>query len=479
MASNYSRRRSVGQPKLRLVCTLLVMTPATLRAESGTLDEARKHFDRGVQMYGSGELNQALAEFELAQQLQPHFAVLFNLGQVHAAMGHSVEAVDAYRRYVEQGDGRITSARRAQVETAILLHERRIGTLELHGDIEQVDIEVDGHAASHDAHSLRLTVGRHVVVARRQGYEPLVETIDVPAGGSTSVEVNLLARLTAPDSVAPAWVRVQCPVPDVHIQVDGVTRGKTPLRDPLMVDAGRRTVRFARKGYVSPDQILEVSPGSASEMSCDITPVVPLRYADSGVLIVKPSELGAKMRVDGVPFTGQRLPMGQHRVQIDDWRFLPWENEISISERRPTEVVATLIPTHEYREYYTASANRDRTLAYALGAAGIAAEATAIGLLIYNSNRFDRWQSERAQLAADAGAGGAAQDFAGRLSQINRDEASILRFDDAAFAVAFLGGALLVTATSLFIWGKDPDRFKSRHHTIGTRRLTDKWTVQW
>ena len=49
-------------------------TPAT--------EQARAHFQRGVDYYTEGDLAAALVEFERAYALQPAYRLLYNLGQV-------------------------------------------------------------------------------------------------------------------------------------------------------------------------------------------------------------------------------------------------------------------------------------------------------------------------------------------------------------------------------------------------------------
>jgi hypothetical protein len=477
MGGSRLRRLALRRAGWTIMGAALSLNPGELCAEPGALTEAREHFDRGVQLYGGGELDQALLEFELAHQLQPHFAVLYNLGQTHAALGHPVEAVDAYRRYLAEGNNHIDSARRAQVEATILFHEKRIGALELRSGDEGIECQLDGCSVSCNLHAWPLSVGRHLVVAKREGFETQLTAVEISPRGTTSVELALQAKRQAPPTL-PAWLRIECPVPDVTVRVDGVERGRTPLGDPLPVDSGPRTVQFTRAGYLATEQDLQAASGRTSDVSCNSKPNPTLHESESGILDIATSQAHALVWVDGAQFSGQRLPLGQHGVEIRRWGFLPWTKHISITTQRPTRVFATLIPTPEYLEQYTINARRDRTIAYVTGATGVAAGAAAVGLFIYSTHRFNRWQSDRAQLAADVQTG-AAQDFGSRLAQLNNDEAKILWADDASFVLACLGGAMLATATSLLIWGKDPDKFKSLRTNVGTKRPTGSWVVRW
>ena len=61
----------------------------------------------------------ALREFNEAYAISPQFAVLYNIGQAHIALGHTAEAIEALTRYLRDGGDRIAPERRAQVERQI------------------------------------------------------------------------------------------------------------------------------------------------------------------------------------------------------------------------------------------------------------------------------------------------------------------------------------------------------------------------
>ena len=73
-----ARKRWVAHCSVALVPLLWVGQAAAADDRKGS---ARAHFERGIQLADSGALDLAVREFKRAYQLEPHYAVLFNLGQ--------------------------------------------------------------------------------------------------------------------------------------------------------------------------------------------------------------------------------------------------------------------------------------------------------------------------------------------------------------------------------------------------------------
>ncbi|MFV3038108.1 tetratricopeptide repeat protein, partial [Klebsiella pneumoniae] len=60
-------------------------------------EEALKHYNRGVDLHGSGFLNQAIAEYKLAIESDPNFEEAYsNLGGVYAAQKSYNKAIEMF-----------------------------------------------------------------------------------------------------------------------------------------------------------------------------------------------------------------------------------------------------------------------------------------------------------------------------------------------------------------------------------------------
>src|SRR6478609_3372438 len=80
------------------------------------IEEATKHFKRGVELFKESDFGGALAEFRRAQLLAPNFHVLYNLGQTCFELQNYPEALRAFEAYLSEGGTKVSKDRRALVE---------------------------------------------------------------------------------------------------------------------------------------------------------------------------------------------------------------------------------------------------------------------------------------------------------------------------------------------------------------------------
>ena len=86
----------------------------TARADNPS--EARQHYQKGKQLFDSGDYRGAMSEFATADRLAPSPLLEFNIALCHERLGEKPEAVRRYRLYLD----RVPNAQnRAQVEQKI------------------------------------------------------------------------------------------------------------------------------------------------------------------------------------------------------------------------------------------------------------------------------------------------------------------------------------------------------------------------
>lgn len=89
---------------IRLVAAALGLAAASAApalAEPTPREAARARFDRGQTLYNLGKLDEAIAEFEGAYELDTDPAYLFNLAQAYRLRGNRPRALFFYRRYLD------------------------------------------------------------------------------------------------------------------------------------------------------------------------------------------------------------------------------------------------------------------------------------------------------------------------------------------------------------------------------------------
>ena len=98
-----------------LLALLLVLGSSRSSRADDPRDTAFGYYERGLALVQQRDYQGALREFTVAYEVSPHFAVLYNIGQCQALLGHLPEAVEALSRYL--GDGRylVPAERRRQV----------------------------------------------------------------------------------------------------------------------------------------------------------------------------------------------------------------------------------------------------------------------------------------------------------------------------------------------------------------------------
>jgi tetratricopeptide (TPR) repeat protein len=127
-----------------LLLVALAPTPALAQDQSDDevpdsemVERARSHFNAGIQYYGDSRFEEAAQEFSEAYRLTGHPDVLYNLAQSHDRLEHYEEAIESYRRYLDEADA--DSSERQRVERRVreletLLAARAAGEDETEGN---------------------------------------------------------------------------------------------------------------------------------------------------------------------------------------------------------------------------------------------------------------------------------------------------------------------------------------------------------
>jgi tetratricopeptide (TPR) repeat protein len=89
--------------------------------------EARRHFRTGTELYAKGKMQEALVEFEKANELKPDPALLFDLGMTHRSLGHDEVALKFFHQYL---DAAPYAPNREEVESRIKVIEEELARRE-------------------------------------------------------------------------------------------------------------------------------------------------------------------------------------------------------------------------------------------------------------------------------------------------------------------------------------------------------------
>jgi tetratricopeptide (TPR) repeat protein len=413
--------------------------------------EARAHFEQALALFGEGKVNEAIHEFEEAYRLSPRFEVLYNLGQAYGAAARPVEAAKTLELYLKQGGTQIDAARRAQVEATLRVYRGLTGALVVRAAPAGAALSVDGRPIESNS-KLYLVTGRHALVATLDGYRTASRAIEVSAGATTEVSLELEAN----EHQSLGWLELRCAVPDVTVRIDGVVRGKTPLMGPLPLTSGTHRIALARPDYASHEADIRIHEGGGTPCYCNVRPLSHLGPERSARLVATINEADARLSVDGVPYHGDPIPFGRHTVSVSKLGFETWRGEwlADASARAPLRI--SLQPTEDYRLSYSRLARERRTWAYLAGGTGVAMAGLATGLFVWNAHSMSAWRTDRDSLYRDLVSGGPSSAELERAADIQQRAANLQRVDDAATAIAVAGGALIAVSLTLWLTGAEP-----------------------
>lgn len=147
--------------------------PTSDESPSPEAQRAHQHFSLGVKLHADGDFGPALAQFQRAYAIKPHFRVLYNIAQCHFELRDYVEARTALRRYLAEGGAAgLDAERRARFEADLADMGRRIAEVDIESNVRGAVVYIDG---------------------RKIGTTPLSQPIEVNEG-QRSVSIESSAR---------------------------------------------------------------------------------------------------------------------------------------------------------------------------------------------------------------------------------------------------------------------------------------------
>jgi hypothetical protein len=428
--------------------------PASSDANRGK-DKASAHFERGVALAREGKLEAAVLEFEGAYRAHPHYSVLFNLGQARAAMGQSVEAVDAFRRYLDEGGTAIDRARRAHVLELVAFHEKRIGSLELVVEPDGAEIWIDGRllGTSPVSRPVKLAEGTHSVSIRKDGFGPVAGSVRVEAGSTAKLALRV-ERVGAPQ--AGGLLVVRCGVPDVEVSIGGSVAGTTSSTTSFRAPIGATSIRLSRSGYVADARTVDISSARPSELDCRLKPD---EKGPRGSLHVRSNPADAVVWVDGERFRSEALPIGRHAVRVERSGYHPFSAFVRIEAAKTAQLAAELRPTQEQQAAWQRDRSNRTAWAIATTIGGVVLAGTAAATFVWNNQRYDRWLVDRRALDGELVQQPATAAMLDENSALNQRALGIQRADVAALGLGVVAAVTLGISGALWVGvarGTDP-----------------------
>jgi len=184
----------------------LLATPAVWAADVPITDEARGHFQSGVNLLkdpDGARYEDAYREFKAAYTAAASYKILGNLGLCALKLERDGEAIDAYEEYLKHAPD-LDPCELSQVKTDLSTLKSGVVRVTLNINVpgalvtdsrtntrgEKV-VNLYGPSELQGPLKIGVRAGHHLLVVRQAGYQDVTLEFDAPAGGTITKDVTL------------------------------------------------------------------------------------------------------------------------------------------------------------------------------------------------------------------------------------------------------------------------------------------------
>jgi len=158
---------------------------------AGNKVDAQSLMQSGVKLLEAKDYLGALAVFKTAYERFPSTKILLNIGTTLKYLDRDADAANAYQRYIDAND--VDPKRRAELQKLVDKIDKTVGRYELTPTPSDATTTIDDEDWLHLVHGKvwRVAPGRHSITVKAEGYEPKTKSVEVKAGESIALEIQL------------------------------------------------------------------------------------------------------------------------------------------------------------------------------------------------------------------------------------------------------------------------------------------------
>jgi hypothetical protein len=167
--------------------------PAPAPAVTGDKTDAKALMASGLKLYAAKDYLGALAVFKEAYDRFPSSKILLNVGTTLKALGRDAEAANTYQRFLDAADA--DTSKKPVVEKELGELDARLAVIEIKASLADAELQI-GDEPPHPASELtkyRVEPGKVTVHVHKTHFQPYEKTLDLVAGQTTSLSVDLVA----------------------------------------------------------------------------------------------------------------------------------------------------------------------------------------------------------------------------------------------------------------------------------------------
>jgi hypothetical protein len=176
-----------------------------------------------------------------------------------------------------------------------------------------------------------ISVGKHTLVLKKNGYNDYSTSVTVSSGKTASVSATL--------AVSTGSLSVNSTPSGATIVLDGTTRGPTPT-NLTGISVGNHTIVLKKNGYNDYSTSVTVSPGRTASVSATLT-------VSTGSINVRSTPSGATIVLDGItkgttPASLTEISVGSHTLVLKKNGYNDYSTPVTVSPGKTASVSATL-----------------------------------------------------------------------------------------------------------------------------------------
>jgi hypothetical protein len=238
-----------------VMAAALLASPARARADDAT-PQARAHYEMGLKLFDARQHDQALIEFDTANQLAPRPAALFMMAQCEYLLGRLKEARTHYERYAsENPDGEFVELAKDRIQSI----GKRPGTFAINTVPGEVDVRIVSDTAPEQPsvtgqapNNFPVPRGRYRITASKLNYVQQTRVVDIDLAETKPLFFKL--------EPIPARLEVETLPAGATLYVNG-NRARNPYRQDVVPGHYEIFAEAADQHYLSRSYELSLEPG--------------------------------------------------------------------------------------------------------------------------------------------------------------------------------------------------------------------------
>jgi hypothetical protein len=244
-----------------VVALVLISVPVHAQTGSSTTSlaqslqgDAKEAYDSGELLVANGDFTGALTKLRQAYDASKDARLLYEMALCEKELRRYAPMQSLLQQYLRDAEGSIPADIRAAVDDALAAIKSLVATVTVTSLEPEATVLVDGEVVGVTPIPAPLTVdlGKHVIVAKKAGFDSNEQTIDALGGSAISVTLVLIAQAHAAQLV----VRSDA---EATVKIDDRVVGAGHFEGQL--DPGTHALQLSERGKEPYRAVIELHDG--------------------------------------------------------------------------------------------------------------------------------------------------------------------------------------------------------------------------